>query len=67
MFRHRWGFEKALDFLCSKRSDAAPNAGIVQQVGVDRFSYRTPDKAKGVMLVPLCYAYDDAVYIFSGC
>ena len=32
MFRHRWGFEKALDFLCSKRSDAAPNAGIVQQV-----------------------------------
>lgn len=32
MFRHRWSFEKALDFLCNKRPDAAPNAGFVQQV-----------------------------------
>lgn len=34
MFRHRWSFEKALDFLCNKRPDAAPNAGFVQQVVV---------------------------------
>lgn len=32
MFRHRWSFEKALDFLCNKRPDAAPNPGFVQQV-----------------------------------
>lgn len=32
MFRHRWGFEKALDFLCNKRPDAAPNTGFIQQV-----------------------------------
>lgn len=34
MFRHRWSFEKALDFLCNKRPDAAPNAGFVQQVSM---------------------------------
>lgn len=32
MFRHRWSFEKGLDFLCNKRPDAAPNPGFVQQV-----------------------------------
>lgn len=32
MFRYRWSFEKALDFLCNKRPDAAPNPGFVQQV-----------------------------------
>ncbi|CAM9133887.1 unnamed protein product [Hapterophycus canaliculatus] len=32
MFRHRWSFEKALDFLCNKRPDAAPNPGFVQQL-----------------------------------
>ncbi|CAM9910158.1 unnamed protein product, partial [Ectocarpus sp. 13 AM-2016] len=31
MFRYRWSFEKALDFLCNKRPDAAPNPGFVQQ------------------------------------
>lgn len=46
MFRHRWGFEKALDFLCNKRSDAAPNAGIVQQVG-GRISNRGTREDKG--------------------
>ena len=47
MFRHRWGFEKALDFLCSKRSDAAPNAGIVQQV----LFYEWPNRKQGVILL----------------
>ncbi|CBJ25773.1 Dual specificity phosphatase, catalytic domain containing protein [Ectocarpus siliculosus] len=32
MFRYRWSFEKALDFLCNKRPDAAPNPGFVQQL-----------------------------------
>ncbi|CAM9251450.1 unnamed protein product [Ectocarpus sp. 4 AP-2014] len=31
MFRYRWSFEKALDFLCNKRPDATPNPGFVQQ------------------------------------
>lgn len=38
MFRHRWSFEKALDFLCNKRPDAAPNAGFVQQVSTSNSS-----------------------------
>ncbi|CAM9492393.1 unnamed protein product, partial [Choristocarpus tenellus] len=32
MYKYRWGFEKALDFLCSKRLDAAPNPGFLQQL-----------------------------------
>lgn len=32
MCRFYWGFEKALEFLCSKRPDASPNNGFTQQV-----------------------------------
>ena len=40
MCRYRWGVEKALEFLCSKRPDAAPNTGFVQQVSSPRATLR---------------------------
>lgn len=68
MFRHRWGFEKVLDFLCNKRPDAAPNASFVQQVmgdeshDVEIFRDCSKERFSQVLLVrhgiqELCYCY----------
>ena len=32
MCKYRWGFEKAFDLILSKKTDAAPNKGFIQQL-----------------------------------